>query len=791
MTNNNKSTVESSIPKHWDELSLVDKSDVMEAAVRNGMTTLEEIRKAWNDYADSHEYAKGGYMPSASIKRNIANWEGSSMKTNRSFEAEAADFNRVIPASIRAKLNQQQLDALYSYGYNVGMGNLKKRVLPMLEQYIQGRAGAGDVAASMWASKDPLLKGLQRRRAWERGMFTGNAPASMQGSTVNNAIHMDLSNLPSMYSNSEISNPIIQQPYYTVPKVTLQEESIPMEQPQITLEEPKEEKPDILGNISRIQNIFNLFGDTDTAQQLNPLTDSFLEAWKGLGNSYAEGGKKASVYKTVDGGYTTSNGHPVEQIGWDNNGYARFKDTVTGNLGKAYKPTDDYGVVAKRVTNNLTPEQKANMFLKNYTLAQAVRDNQTASNDNLWIENGREKNPSLAYKGIVGGSSNATWEQEHPALAKWQYVPDLVTFGVAAYPFAAGASDAIMETSAGQAISGPLVDMAMQIGRSKWMPWADALTTAYFGQDAINNDVKNGNVTPETVLELAPMARAGKGITEEVSNFANKAWHSTYAQYPRYYLGKLYFGKNTELSTLYRKMNTIPQINNGKLRISPVDNRLAYLTGKESPLITNMTTDVPVRSHNSSWAKDDVLAFSGKTLLGKHVISTRPSDTFTFGDIITTNPEKVTYISGKPRTLKIAEQRGMKTLSSEQALDAARNHVFGNNTNYRDYEVALQNIARHNFKSPTLKDYKFMDWVFQPQYKSKVIPFQDLSNPTMEQLDNSPEWVGALFGNQLYRDYLSNPKEWRNVLYHPASSVEYQFRKSKGIEFKDEIPNNN
>ena len=259
--------------------------------------------------------------------------------------------------------------------------------------------------------------------------------------------------------------------------------------------------------------MYSMLGMDDYAQEIgkyNPFA----------GLTFAEGGKKATVYKTNNGDYTTANGHPVEQIGWDDNGYARYRDIVTGDLGKAYKPTDDYGVV----TNRLTPKQKADLFLKNYTLAQAVRENQTASNDNLWIENGREKNSNLNYKGIVGGRANAALEQEHPALTKWGYVPSLVTLGVASYPLIAGGSDTAMATSAGQTISGPLVDMATAVSRSKWMPWADAVTTSIFGADAMN-DIRNSNVTPETVLELAPLTRAGKGIAQEAAKIVQKNNH--------------------------------------------------------------------------------------------------------------------------------------------------------------------------------------------------------------------------------------------------------------------------
>lgn len=151
----------------WNELSLKDKTDYIKESVNNGIYNLSDIRNRYNMYAN------GGYKPSESIKKRITNWEGSSMRTNRSFQAEANDFNRVIPSSIRSKLSQQQLDALYSYGYNVGMGNLKKRVLPTLTNYVQGKASNEDVQKSMWASKDNELRGLTTRRNIERSLFGG------------------------------------------------------------------------------------------------------------------------------------------------------------------------------------------------------------------------------------------------------------------------------------------------------------------------------------------------------------------------------------------------------------------------------------------------------------------------------------------------------------------------------------------------------------------------------------------------------------------------------------------
>lgn len=121
-------------------------------------------------------YKDGGYKPSSSIKKRISNWEGSSMKTNRSFEAEARDFNASLPKGATSKLSQTQLDGLYSYSYNVGAGNFRKRVNPVLTRYLAGQATIQDVQRAMWASKDNQLRGLANRRNIERSMLGSYTP---------------------------------------------------------------------------------------------------------------------------------------------------------------------------------------------------------------------------------------------------------------------------------------------------------------------------------------------------------------------------------------------------------------------------------------------------------------------------------------------------------------------------------------------------------------------------------------------------------------------------------------
>lgn len=111
------------------------------------------------------------YIPSNKIKRQIAKWEGSSMKTNRSFEAEAAAFNNVLPRQALDILSQEQLDGLYSYSYNVGAKRFKDRIIPALLQYLNGQVDGNAVLKQMYADKDKYYRGLRLRRTAEKAMF--------------------------------------------------------------------------------------------------------------------------------------------------------------------------------------------------------------------------------------------------------------------------------------------------------------------------------------------------------------------------------------------------------------------------------------------------------------------------------------------------------------------------------------------------------------------------------------------------------------------------------------------
>ena len=259
----------------WDDLSISDKAEIMKVAIANGITTLPEIKKVYNEFAKGGRMnASQGYVPSDSIKKRIANWEGSSMKTNRSFEDEARDFNRVVPAEVRNRLTQRQKDALYSYGYNVGMGRLKQRVVPVLTAYAEGKASKEDVQRAMWASRDNELRGLTTRRNAEREMFGGNYRTKFTD-TGKLGIHIDPSEyiIPSNYFNNfnaEITLPQMQMPngmdvdpetLYKAPVIDETMFEKPVETVEETVYDPQEDK---MEGIRRLSNVLGLMRGEDS-----------------------------------------------------------------------------------------------------------------------------------------------------------------------------------------------------------------------------------------------------------------------------------------------------------------------------------------------------------------------------------------------------------------------------------------------------------------------------------------------------------------------------------------------
>ena len=118
--------------------------------------------------------SKRKYVPSQSIRRQITQWEGSSMKTNNSFESEATMFQNYLErAGIFDQMSQDELDGLFSYSYNVGSGNFAKRTLPHLIKLYNGNGTLENVLKNIYGKRDsePGQPGLRARRKYERNLF--------------------------------------------------------------------------------------------------------------------------------------------------------------------------------------------------------------------------------------------------------------------------------------------------------------------------------------------------------------------------------------------------------------------------------------------------------------------------------------------------------------------------------------------------------------------------------------------------------------------------------------------
>ena len=363
----------------------------------------------------------------------------------------------------------------------------------------------------------------------------------------------------------------------------------------------------------------------------------------------------------------------------------------------------------------------------------------------------------------------------------------------------------------GQAIAsgvGMGADMVSRLPIYSSLKGASTLSRAETPLDYVESGLWLAPIVGETINGTYQAAKPA------VENFLVN--HPALYQYPRYAIGKFKYGFDAELPTLYRKVKTLPKVENGRVQISNPDNRFAYENGygEESPIITNFTTDAPVRSHSAgNWDRGLTLAFPGRTLLGKHVISTRPSDTFTFGDNISVPVKDVTAFSGRPKEIASMDNAGVKTVASPDAemfwgidsrdlgrrISEARETIqkinaakaAGNRMillkpkmpieNFSNYSRAIEDLTRETFKSPTARDYQFMDYVFRPKYDSQIMPvINDITFDVINKYPLMGEWVG----NTERLRYLDDPSRWQNLMYDPLTTAESDFRGAMNIGLK-------
>lgn len=235
----------------WNDLTIPQRSQLMNMFRRNGVSSLAEMRRLYDLSSPLVEtpqstlnnaapvYADGGYVPSDSIKDYLkkteafrSNWynDGNGIPTvgygftgrkvkelypNGMTRAQAdAYFDDLVTQSAARmsqltpnidRLSQNQKDALFSYFYNIGEGNYSKGSPNMqkalrefdLDTVLQNiDAGYND-------TKNP---GLRKRRDYERALFQSDMEDTIQEEQA-------IMNGRFMYDNPEMEKPLVRVPY--------------------------------------------------------------------------------------------------------------------------------------------------------------------------------------------------------------------------------------------------------------------------------------------------------------------------------------------------------------------------------------------------------------------------------------------------------------------------------------------------------------------------------------------------------------------------------------------------
>ena len=90
------------------------------------------------------------------------------------------DFAAQVASIVKVPIRQHQFDALVSFAYNVGLGNLKSSTL--LRKLNAGDTAGAALEFHRWnRSKGQVLPGLVRRRASEALLFQGIADLDFDG----------------------------------------------------------------------------------------------------------------------------------------------------------------------------------------------------------------------------------------------------------------------------------------------------------------------------------------------------------------------------------------------------------------------------------------------------------------------------------------------------------------------------------------------------------------------------------------------------------------------------------
>lgn len=143
------------------------------AAGRKAIAAHEGVRlKAYPDPATGGEpWTIGvGHTSAAGLPKVYKGMTITADECDEILLRDLATFERAVEKLVTVPLNQNQFDALVSFTFNVGAGNLQKSTL-LRKLNARDYRGAADQFAVWNKAAGKVMKGLTSRRADERALF--------------------------------------------------------------------------------------------------------------------------------------------------------------------------------------------------------------------------------------------------------------------------------------------------------------------------------------------------------------------------------------------------------------------------------------------------------------------------------------------------------------------------------------------------------------------------------------------------------------------------------------------
>lgn len=194
-----------------------------------------------------------------------------------------------------------------------------------------------------------------------------------------------------------------------------------------------------------------------------------------------------------------------------------------------------------------------------------------------------------------------------------------------------------------------------------------------------------------------------------------------------------------------RHMDAVPEITkDGFVQIAPEENWLA-----------NFTTDqlmVPHKGYQITRVGKNALVISPEAFRGVTPFSLDPGDSFFVNHELKIKPKHVTFVSGDPQAIRLAQERGFNVESSPklkllsgfmtaedpntiaQTLDKRGYWFYGREGNKikKDYVDELNRVLHTRFNRPSLEDYSRIESITgvpTHTYSRQTAPWSDFYGP--------------------------------------------------------------